>query len=188
MDDKSKGPSLFKMEKNHFKMDTEEVFILQQLRSLFKNLRALSDGDRDYSLCTLSLMINSLFKSCEDIKKIPSVKKTLKTLYNKMVFFEGFVNDLRYETHHEVILYDFKINGETIPFLLYSELRVTPSFNVYQADPIHKSIQVTLEEDDCMKQKYCLRGKGFLRRVEEEKLIVDIDRAADLSLVGKKTR
>lgn len=187
MDDKSKGPSLFRMEKNYFKMDTEEVFILHQLRCLFKSLRALSDGDRDYSLCTLSLMINSLFKSCEDIKKIPSVEKTLKTLNNKMVFFEGFVNNLRYETYNEVTLYDFKINGKTIPFLLYSELRVIPSFNLYQADTINKNIQVTIEEDDCMQQKYCVRGKGFLRRVEEGKLIVDIDRQADLSLVGKKT-
>lgn len=179
---KPKEINILNMKIDNFRMNAEEKFIFQKMRELFKQLRVLPSEERKDSLMTLSLIMNSIFKTNEETKMIPQVEEKLQKLKNRKVEFEGFVNNARYDSYKEVVLYDFKINDEKIPFLLSSQLLLIPCFDIYQAQK-NKGLEVILIEDEFSLQKLYLVGKGTLRYKKEEELIVDISRHYTLSLV-----
>jgi len=179
---KSKEMNILNMKIDHFRMNAEEKFIFQKMRELFKQLRGLPHEERKDSLMTLSLIMNSIYKTNEETKLIPQIEKTLQQLKNKNVEFEGFLNSARYELYKEVVLYDFKINNESIPFLLSSQLLLTPCFDIYQAQK-SSGMEIILIEDELGLQKFYMLGKGFLRYKQGEDLLVDISRQYELSLV-----
>lgn len=179
---KPKEMSILNMKIDHFRMNAEEKFIFQKMRALFKQLRGLPSEERKDSLITLSLIMNSIFKTNEETKMIPQIEKTLQKLKNKKVEFEGFVNSARYDLYKEVVLYDFKINNEKIPFLLSSQLLLVPCFDIYQAQR-NIGMEIIFIEDELGLQKLYIVGKGFLRYREGEGLAIDISRHYALSLV-----
>ncbi|KPJ56599.1 MAG: hypothetical protein AMJ42_05155 [Deltaproteobacteria bacterium DG_8] len=179
---KPKEMNIFNMKVDQFRMNAEEKFIFQKMRELFKQLRGLPDEERKDSLLTLSLIMNSIFKTNEETKMIPQIEKTLQELRNKKVEFEGFVNSARYDLYKEIALYDFKINNEKIPFLLSSQLLIAPCFDIYNAQN-NREMEIILIEDELGLQKLYLVGKGTLRYKKGEELVVDISRHYELSLV-----
>lgn len=178
----SKEMNILNMKLDHFRMNSEEKFIFQKMRELFKQLRGLPSEERKDSLMTLSLIMNSIYKTNEETKKIPQIEKTLQKLKNKKVEFEGFLNSARYDLYKEVILYDFKINNEKIPFLLSGQLMLVPCFDIYQALK-SSGMEIILIEDELGLQKYYIVGKGFLRYKQGEDIEIDISRQYELSLV-----
>ena len=85
---KSRELSILNMKSDQFKMNTEEKFIFQKMRELFLQLRGLSREERKDSLVTLSLIMNSIFKTNEESKTIPQLEKNLQQLKNRRVEFE----------------------------------------------------------------------------------------------------
>jgi hypothetical protein len=67
--------NILNMNADHFKMNDEEKLVLQKMRDLFKQLRGLSHEERKDSLITLSLIMNSIFKTNEENKLIPHIEK-----------------------------------------------------------------------------------------------------------------
>ena len=126
--------------------------------------------------------MNSIFKTNEESKIIPQLENNLQKLKNKRVEFEGLINSTRYDFHKEVVLYDFKINNEKVPFLLCSQLFLVPCFDIYQARK-NRTIETILIEDELGLQKIYVIGKGILRYKQGEELIVDISRQHELSLL-----
>jgi len=179
---KSREINILNMKADQFKMNAEEKFIFQKMRELFQQLRGLSREERKDSLITLSLIMNSIFKTNEESKKIPQLENNLQKLKNKRVEFEGLINSTRYDFHKEVVLYDFKINNEKVPFLLCSQLLLVPCFDIYQARK-NRTIETILIEDELGLQKIYIIGKGILRYKQGEELIVDISRQHELSLL-----
>ena len=179
---KSKEMNILNMKVDHFRMNSEEKFIFQKMRELFKQLRDLPGEERKDSLITLSLIMNSIYKTNEETKMIPHIEKTLQKLKNKKVEFEGFLNSARYDLYKEVVLYDFKVNNEKIPFLLSSQLLLAPCFDIYQAQK-NSGMDIILIEDELGLQKFYMLGKGFLRYTQGEDLLIDISRQYELSLV-----
>jgi len=174
--------NILNMNVDHFRMNAEEKFIFQKMRELFKQLRGLPSEERKDSLLTLSLLMNSIFKTNEETKMIPQIEEKLQKLKSRKVEFEGFVNSARYDLYKEVVLYDFKINDEKIPFLLSSQLLLVPCFDIYQTQK-NKGLEVILIEDEFGLQKLYLVGKGILRYRKGEELVIDISRHYALSLV-----
>jgi len=170
------------MNVDHFRMNAEEKFIFQKMRELFKQLRGLPSEERKDSLLTLSLIMNSIFKTNEETKMIPHIEENLQKLKSRKVEFEGFVNSAKYDLYKEVVLYDFKINDEKIPFLLSSQLLLVPCFDVYQIQK-NKGLEVILIEDEFGLQKLYIVGKGILKYRKGEELVIDISRHYALSLV-----
>lgn len=179
---KSRDISILNIKADQFKMNTEEKFIFQKMRELFQQLRELPPEERKDSLITLSLIMNSIFKTNEESKTIPLIEKNLQQLKNKRVQFEGFINSTRYDFHKEVVLYDLKINNEKIPFLLFSQLFLIPSFDIYKAQK-NRTIEMILFEDELGLQKLYVRGRGILRYKKGEELIIDISRQHELFLL-----
>jgi len=179
---KPKEMNIFNMKADHFRMNAEEKFIFQKMRELFKQLRGLPDEERKDSLLTLSLIMNSIFKTNEETKMIPQIEEKLQKLRNRKVEFEGFVNSARYDLYKEVVLYDFKINNEKIPFLLSSQMLLVPCFDIYQAQN-NRGMEIILIEDELGLQKNYIVGKGVLRYKKGEELVIDISRHYELSLV-----
>jgi len=188
MREKSTGPgrpkeiNILNMNVDHFRMNAEEKFIFQKMRELFKQLRGLPSEERKDSLLTLSLIMNSIFKTNEETKMIPHIEENLQKLKSRKVEFEGFVNSAKYDLYKEVVLYDFKINDEKIPFLLSSQLLLVPCFDVYQIQK-NKGLEVILIEDEFGLQKLYIVGKGILKYRKGEELVIDISRHYALSLV-----
>lgn len=179
---KSKEMNILNMKIDHFRMNAEEKFIFQKMRVLFNQLRGLPDEERKDSLMTLSLIMNSIFKTNEETKMIPHIEQNLQKLKNKKIEFEGFINSARYDLYKDVVLYDFKINNEKIPFLLSTQLFLLPCFDIYQAQK-NIGMDVILIEDELGLQKVYIVGKGLLRYKQGEDLTVDISRHYELSLV-----
>lgn len=170
------------MKADQFKMNTEEKFIFQKLRELFQQLRGLPSEERKDSLVTLSLIMNSIFKTNEESKTIPKIEKNLEQIKNKRVEFEGFINSTRYDFHKEVVLYDFKINHEKIPFLLCSQLFLVPCFDIYRFQK-NRTLEMILLEDELGLQKLYVKGRGILRYKKGEEIAIDISRQHELSLL-----
>ena len=179
---KPKEMNILNMNIDHFRMNAEEKFIFQKMRELFKQLRGLPSEERKDSLLTLSLIMNSIFKTNEETKMIPQIEENLQRLKSRKVEFEGFVNSARYDLYKEVVLYDFKINDKKIPFLLSSQLLLVPYFDIYQIQK-NKGLEVILIEDEFGLQKLYIVGKGILKYRKGEELIIDISRHYALSLV-----
>ena len=179
---KPKEMNILSIKADQFKMNAEEKFIFQKMRELFKQLRDLPREERKDSLITLSLIMNSIFKTNEETKLIPHIEKNLQKLRNKKVEFEGFINNARYDLYKEVVLYDFKINNEKIPFLLSSQLFLVPCFDIYQT-PKNRGIEVILIEDELGLQKFYVVGKGILRHKKGEEILIDTSRQHELSLL-----
>jgi len=179
---KPKEMNVFNMKADHFRMNAEEKFIFQKMRELFKQLRELSSEDRRDSLLTLSLIMNSIFKTNEETKLIPHIEENLLKLNNKVVEFEGFVNSSRYDLYQDVLLYDFKIESEKIPFLLCSQLVLKSDFDIYQEQK-NGTLETIIIEDELGLQKFYLVGRGLLKYKKGEDPTVDISRQYALSLV-----
>ena len=81
----SKEMNILNMKLDHFRINSEEKFIFQKMRELFKQLRGLPSEERKDSLMTLSLIMNSIYKTNEETKKIPQIEKTLQKLKNRKV-------------------------------------------------------------------------------------------------------
>lgn len=179
---KSREISILNIKAYQFKMNTEERFIFQKMRELFQQLRELPPDERKDSLITLSLIMNSIFKTNEESKTIPLIEKNLQQLKNKRVEFKGFVNSSRYDVHKEVALYDFKINNEKIPFLLFSQLFLVPCFDIYKTQK-NRRLEMIILEDELGLQKIYVTGRGILRYKKGEELTIDISRQHELSLL-----
>ena len=152
------------------------------MRDLFKQLRGLTHDSRKDSLVTLSLIMNSIFKTNEETKLIPEIEKKCQKLKNRKVEFEGYINSFRYDLYKEVSLYDFKINDEKIPFLLSSQLFLTPCFDIYHVQK-SREMETIFLEDEVQLQKLYIAGKGILRYKKGEDLIIDLSRQHELSLL-----
>jgi hypothetical protein len=179
---KTREMNILNMKVDHFRMNAEEKFIFQKMRELFKQLRGLQSEERKDSLITLSLIMNSIFKTNEETKMIPQIEKNLQKLKNKKVEFEGFINNAKYDLYKEVVLYDFKINDKKIPFLLSSQLFLVPCFDIYQTQK-NRGMEMILIEDELGLQKIYFVGKGILGYKKGEDLVIDISRHYELSLV-----
>lgn len=177
-----KETNILNMHADHFKMNDEEKLVLQKMRDLFKQLRGLPHQERKDSLITLSLIMNSIFKTNEENKLIPAIEKKCQQLKNRQVHFEGFMNSVRYDVYKEVTLYDFKINNEKIPFLLSSQLLLVPFFDIDQTSR-HANLEIVSIEDELHLQKLYISGKGILRYRKGEELVVDLRRPYGLSLL-----
>ena len=177
-----KEMTILNMNADHFKMNDEEKLVLQKMRDLFKQLRGLSHEERKDSLITLSLIMNSIFKTNEENKLIPHIEKKCQKLKNRQVRFEGFINSVRYDVYKEVTLYDFKINNEKIPFLLSSQLFLDPCFDIYHTEK-NKDLEIVFIEDELHLQKLYISGKGILRYKKGEELVIDLSRQHGLSLL-----
>jgi hypothetical protein len=177
-----KEMNILSINADHFVMNEEEKLIFQKMRDLFKQLRGLSHDARKDSLVTLSLIMNSIFKTNEETKRIPQIEKKCQKLKNRKVEFEGYINSFRYDLYKEVSLYDFKINNEKIPFLLSSQLFLVPCFDIYH---VHKSkeMETIFIEDEVQLQKLYITGKGILRFTEGEDFVIDLSRQHELSLL-----
>ena len=177
-----KDMNILSINSDHFVMNEEEKLIFQKMRDLFKQLRGLSHDARKDSLVTLSLIMNSIFKTNEETKRIPQIEKKCQKLKNRKVEFEGYINIFRYDLYKEVSLYDFKINNEKIPFLLSSQLFLVPCFDIYH---VHKSreMETIFIEDEVQLQKLYITGKGILRYTEGEDFVIDVSRQHELSLL-----
>ena len=177
-----KEVNILNIHADHFVMNEEEKLIFQKMRDLFKQLRGLSHDARKDSLVTLSLIMNSIFKTNEETKLIPQIEKKCQKLKNRKVEFEGYINSFRYDLYKEVSLYDFKINNEKIPFLLSSQLFLIPCFDIYH---VHKSreMETIFIEDEVQLQKLYITGKGILRYKKGEDLVIDLSRQHELSLL-----
>ncbi len=177
-----KDMNILSINSDHFVMNEEEKLIFQKMRDLFKQLRGLSHDARKDSLVTLSLIMNSIFKTNEETKRIPQIEKKCQKLKNRKVEFEGYINSFRYDLYKEVSLYDFKINNEKIPFLLSSQLFLVPCFDIYH---VHKSreMETIFIEDEVQLQKLYITGKGILRYTEGEDFVIDVSRQHELSLL-----
>ncbi len=177
-----KDMNILSINSDHFVMNEEEKLIFQKMRDLFKQLRGLSHDARKDSLVTLSLIMNSIFKTNEETKRIPQIEKKCHKLKNRKVEFEGYINSFRYDLYKEVSLYDFKINNEKIPFLLSSQLFLVPCFDIYH---VHKSreMETIFIEDEVQLQKLYITGKGILRYTEGEDFVIDVSRQHELSLL-----
>lgn len=174
--------NILSMNADHFRMNDEEKLVLQKMRDLFKQLRELSPQERKDSLITLSLIMNSIFKTNEENKLIPHIEKKCQKLKNRQVHFEGFINSVRYDVYKEVTLYDFKINSEKIPFLLSSQLFLVPCFDIYHPDR-YAELEIIFVEDELHLQKLYISGKGILRYRKGEELVIDLSRQHELSLL-----
>jgi hypothetical protein len=180
--EKHKEMNILNMKPDQFKMNAEERFIFQKMRELFKQLRELPDEERRDSLITLSLIMNSIFKTNEESKLIPQIEQHFSQLSNRKVSFEGFINNARYDLEQEVVLYDFKINDKKIPFLLSSQLFLSPCFDIYQ--PQNKmGMDLIILEDELGLQKLYLAGEGILKYKKGEEFAIDTNRQNELSLV-----
>jgi len=179
---KHKEMNILNMKPDQFKMNAEERFIFQKMRELFKQLRELPGEERKDSLITLSLIMNSIFKTNEETKLIPEIEKHFLQLSNRKVTFEGFINNARYDLEKEVVLYDFKINDTKIPFLLSSQLFLVPCFDIYQSQN-QRGMDVILIEDELGLQKLYLAGEGVLKYKKGEEFVIDGSRQNELSLV-----
>ncbi len=133
-------------------------------------------------LVSATVLVFSYAKSNEETKMIPQIEEKLQKLRNRKVEFEGFVNSARYDLYKEVVLYDFKINNEKIPFLLSSQMLLVPCFDIYQAQN-NRGMEIILIEDELGLQKNYIAGKGILRHQKGEELVIDISRHYELSLV-----
>jgi hypothetical protein len=177
-----KEMNILNINAEHFVMNGEEKLIFQKMRDLFKQLRGLSHDARKDSLVTLSLIMNSIFKTNEETKLIPQIEKKCQKLKNRKVEFEGYINSFRYDLYKEVSLYDFKINDEKIPFLLSSQLFLTPCFDIYHVKK-SREMETIFLEDEVQLQKLYIAGKGILRYKKGEDLIIDLSRQHELSLL-----
>ena len=177
-----KEMNILNINADHFKMNDEEKLVLQKMRDLFKQLRGLSHEERKDSLITLSLIMNSIFKTNEENKLIPHIEKKCQKLNNRQVRFEGFINSVRYDVYKEVTLYDFKINNEKIPFLLSSQLFLDPCFDIYHTNK-NTDLEIVFIEDELHLQKLYISGKGILRYKKGEELAIDLSRQHELSLL-----
>ena len=177
-----KEMNILNIHADHFVMNEEEKLIFQKMRDLFKQLRGLSPDARKDSLITLSLIMNSIFKTNEETKRIPQIEKKCQKLKNRKVEFEGYINSFRYDLYKEVSLYDFKINNEKIPFLLSSQLFLVPCFDIYH---VHKcrEMETIFIEDEVQLQKLYITGKGILRYTKGEDFVIDVSRQHELSLL-----
>ena len=59
----SKEMNILNLKLDHFRINSEEKFIFQKMRELFKQLRGLPSEERKDSLMTLSLIMNSIYKN-----------------------------------------------------------------------------------------------------------------------------
>ena len=179
---KHKEMNILNMKADQFKMNAEERFIFQKMRELFRQLRELPSEERKDSLITLSLIMNSIFKTNEETKMIPQLEKHFLQLRNRKVEFEGFINTARYDLDKEVALYDFKINETKIPFLLSSQLFLVPCFDIYQLKK-NMGMDLIIIEDELGLHKLYIAGKGILKYKKGEEFVIDMRRQNELSLV-----
>ena len=177
-----KEMNILNISAEHFVMNEEEKLIFQKMRDLFKQLRGLTHDARKDSLVTLSLIMNSIFKTNEETKLIPQIEQKCQKLKNRKVEFEGYINSFIYDLYKEVSLYDFKINDEKIPFLLSSQLFLTPCFDIYHVQK-SREMETIFLEDEVQLQKLYIAGKGILRYKKGEDLIIDLSRQHELSLL-----
>jgi hypothetical protein len=179
---RQKEMNVITLQTDHYKMNEEEKLIFRKMRQLFKQLRELPQDSRKDSLVTLCLTMNAIHKTNEENKLIPQAEKKCQRLNNRMVSFEGYINISRYDLAKEVALYDFKINHEKVPFLLSSQLFLTPSFDIYHVQK-HSDLVITSLESQLHLQRLLVAGKGILRYKKNEDLTIDLSRRHELTLV-----
>jgi hypothetical protein len=126
--------------------------------------------------------MNAIHKTNEESKLIPQAEKKCRTLNNRMVNFEGYINISRYDLMKEVALYDFKINHEKVPFLLSSQLFLIPSFDIYHVQK-HSDLVIISPENPLQLQRLFVVGRGILRYKKNEDLTIDLSRRHELTLV-----
>lgn len=176
--------NILQLKANHFKINTEEKLIFQKLRELFAKLRKLSTKERNASLIIVASFIKTILKMYQEIDQMPQVDQDLKKLNNKKVKFEGTIDTTLYNLSKAVVLYDLKINGQTIPLFLTRYLFLTPSFDIYQVPyQVYTKMKITITNDELGSKAFHLTGEGILQYNKGKQLQIDIAKSNELQLV-----
>lgn len=180
--------NILQLKVNHLKINNEEKLIFEKMRELFAKLRKLSARERNAVLVVVASFIKTILKTYEDIDQIPQIDEYLQKLRDKKVKFQGTIDTTLYNLSNAVVLYNFKINGETIPLYLSRYLFLTPSFDIYQAPyQWHTKMEITITSDKLGSKRFMLTGEGILKYNQGNQLAVDIGKPNELLLVkGKK--